>query len=79
MAAHLLAIPARGDEWVVETLRRAARTALGQGAADSAAAYLGRALAEPPPPDQRSELLLELGRAEALTSGPAAGEHLSEA
>ena len=79
VAAHLLAIPARGDEWVVETLRRAARTALGQGAADSAAAYLGRALAEPPPPDQRSELLLELGRAEALTSGPAAGEHLREA
>jgi hypothetical protein len=79
VAAHLLAVPARGDEWVVEALRRAAGTALRQGAADSAAAYLGRALAEPPPADQRPQVLLELGRAEVLTSGPAAGEHLREA
>ncbi len=79
VAAHLLASPARGEEWVIETLRRAARSALGKGAAESAVTYLARALVEPPPPEHRAELLLELGRAEALTSGTAAIEHLREA
>jgi DNA-binding CsgD family transcriptional regulator len=79
VVAHLRATPARGEAWVVETLRRAATAARRKGAADSAVAYLARALAEPPPPDQRPELLLELGLAEALTSGPAAAEHLREA
>ena len=70
VAAHLLASAARGDAWVVETLTRAARRSLHKGAAESACAYLARALREPPPPARRATLLLELGRAEALTSGP---------
>ena len=77
VAAHLLASPSRGAHWVVETLMQAASSALRQGAAASAVAYLTRALREPPPPSQRAALLLELGRAEALTDGPAAVEHLT--
>ena len=79
VAAHLRAAPARGEAWVVEVLTSAATAARRKGAADSAVAYLARALAEPPPPERRAEVLLELGRAEALTHGPAAAEHLREA
>ena len=79
VAAHLLSSPARGEEWVVETLCRAARSSLDKGAAESAVTYLARALCEAPASERRANLLLELGRAEALTSGPAAVEHLSEA
>jgi DNA-binding CsgD family transcriptional regulator len=78
VAAHLLEVPAHGDPHVVETLRRAARVALQRGVAESAVTYLRRALAEPPRGDLRTGVLLELGRAEALTTGPAAVEHLSE-
>ncbi len=78
IAAHLLFVPASGDSWVVERLMRAASTALGMGAADSAVSYLERALAEPPAAERRAEVLLELSAAEALISGPAAVEHLSE-
>src|SRR5262245_24157934 len=76
VAAHLLAIPARGEEWVVTTLRRAAGMAMHKGASESAVSYLTRALHEPPPPEQEPHLLLDLGVAEALTFGPAATEHL---
>jgi tetratricopeptide (TPR) repeat protein len=64
---------------VVDALRSAAVAARRKGAADSAVAYLARPLAEPSSPDERPELLLELGLAMALTSGPAAAEHLREA
>jgi DNA-binding NarL/FixJ family response regulator len=79
VAAHLRLTPARGEIWVVETLMNAAATARRQGAADSAITDLTRALAEPPPPDRRPEVLLELGLAEALTNGPDAVVHLEEA
>jgi DNA-binding CsgD family transcriptional regulator len=79
VAAHLLASPANGEGWVVETLTRAATAALRKGAAESAVAYLARALREPPDRKLRAKLLLELGRAEALTSGAAAVAHLGEA
>ncbi len=78
VAAHLLAVPPHGDAWVVETVATAARTASRRGAAESAVEYLRRALAEPPPAPLRTEVLLELGRAELLTCGPAAVEHLWE-
>ncbi len=79
VAAHLLEVAVRGEPAVVETLRRAASVSLGKGAAESAVAYLTRALEEPPPAERRAELLLELGRAEALTNGSAAVDHLTEA
>ena len=44
-----------------------------QGAAESAVAYLRRALEEPPPADRRAQLLLELGVAEVLTDGRGGG------
>jgi DNA-binding CsgD family transcriptional regulator len=79
VAAHLRVAPARAEPWVVDTLMSAAGAARRKGAADSAVAYLSRALAEPPSPERRTDVLLELGLAEALTSGPAAAAHLREA
>lgn len=79
VAAHLLQSPARGEPWVIEALMQAARSSLGKGAADSAVAYLARALREPPRPALRAKVLLKLGRAEALTNGPDAVEHLRDA
>jgi DNA-binding CsgD family transcriptional regulator len=79
IATHLLAAPRRGDPWVVDTLATAAASARAKGAADAAVSLLTRAIEEPPPPERQPELLLELGLAETLTSGPAAAEHLREA
>jgi DNA-binding CsgD family transcriptional regulator len=79
IATHLLAAPRRVDPWVVDVLTDAAAAARAKGAADTAVSLLTRALEEPPPPDRRAELLLELGLAETLTSGPAAADHLREA
>jgi DNA-binding CsgD family transcriptional regulator/tetratricopeptide (TPR) repeat protein len=78
VAAHLLLAPRSGDPGVVAVLRQAARGAGSRGAAESATAYLRRALAEPPPEAERAELLLELGSVEALVSS-AAVEHLQHA
>ncbi len=79
IAAHLLVMPARGEEWVVDVLRAAADAAAAKGDLEAAISLLQRALDEPPPPDLRLELLLELGQAEAMTSLPAAVEHLRSA
>ncbi|HEX4219491.1 MAG TPA: hypothetical protein VHZ02_14025 [Acidimicrobiales bacterium] len=48
VAEHLLATTPAGDSWTVGQLRAAAREAAARGAPESAAAYLGRAVAEPP-------------------------------
>jgi DNA-binding CsgD family transcriptional regulator len=66
VAAHLLSTEPYSEGWVVEALRAAGRAALAQGAPEAAASYLRRALAEPPDPGLRLEVLVELGRAEAL-------------
>jgi DNA-binding CsgD family transcriptional regulator len=79
IATHLLAAPRRGEDWIVDTLAQAAVSAHRKGAADSAVAYLQRALQEPPDPARRPRVLLDLGLAETLTSGPAAAVHLREA
>jgi DNA-binding NarL/FixJ family response regulator len=76
VAAQLLNAAPRGDAWVARLLHDAGRVALRRGAPDSAAAYMRRALDEPPPDDLRPALLSELGAAEALTSGAAAIGHL---
>ena len=78
VATQLLACPRRGQEWVVDVLSKAAASARGRGAADSAVSYLQRALDEPPPSQRRTAVLLQLGFAETLTSGPAAADHLRE-
>ncbi|MGW2567747.1 BTAD domain-containing putative transcriptional regulator [Streptomyces sp. NPDC001537] len=79
IAAHLLLVPYRGDPWVLGVLRTAAARACARGANDAAATLLTRALLEPPAREVRPEVLLELGRAEALVDGPAAARHLREA
>lgn len=64
---------------VVRTLREAARSALERGAPDAAVTYLRRALAEPPPAEASTELLADLGLAEARAGLPDAVERLSHA
>jgi DNA-binding CsgD family transcriptional regulator len=77
VAAHLLATEPRGSEWVCDRLRDAAREAAPRGAPDAAVTYLRRALEEPPSPESRPAVLLELGLAESLTlDREAATEHL---
>lgn len=80
VAAHLLETDARGDRAVVGGLRRAAERAAGHGGLEAAARYLSRALAEPPPRDERGAVLRELGEAELWSGQPVAGaEHLAAA
>jgi DNA-binding CsgD family transcriptional regulator len=79
VAAHLLAADPAGDDWVVESLLPAARTAISNGAPDSAVAYLRRALAEPPSWRLRPDVLLELGFAESYAADPQAAAHLKQA
>ncbi|HWM96291.1 MAG TPA: AAA family ATPase, partial [Streptosporangiaceae bacterium] len=79
VAEHLLATAPAGDAWVVEQLRAAAWEATARGAPESAGAYLRRALTEPPPPEVRADLLLELGVAEFNAGQPGWHDHLEEA
>jgi DNA-binding CsgD family transcriptional regulator len=79
IAKHLLTAPRRGDPWAVEVLAEAAASARAKGAADAAVSLLTRAIEEPPPPERLPRLLLEVGLAETLTSGPDATAHLREA
>ncbi|MCI0633900.1 MAG: AAA family ATPase [Actinobacteria bacterium] len=79
IAAHVLAMPARGEDWVVDVLRAAADAAVAKGDVDAAISSLRRALDEPPRPQLRRELLLELGQLEGKTVLPAAAGHLRSA
>ena len=63
----------------VELLRRVAADALRRGAPAAAAAWLGRALAEPPPPESSAAVLFELGYAELRLARPEAAGHLMAA
>jgi DNA-binding CsgD family transcriptional regulator len=78
-AEHLLVSEPAGDRWVVERLVAAARAAGKQGAPESEAVFLRRALAEPPPPGDRATLLLDLGIAEASAGLADWPEHLRQA
>jgi AMP-binding enzyme len=79
VAAHLLATGPAGDAWVVERLSAVAGTAWERGAAEVAASYLRRALAEPATPARRPAILLRLGVAEWAAGEPTAIGHLEEA
>ena len=79
VAEHLLVSEPAGDDWVVERLVAAAGAAGKQGAPESEAVFLRRALAEPPPPGDRSALLLDLGMAEANAGHVHWREHLQQA
>jgi DNA-binding CsgD family transcriptional regulator len=60
---HLLRSEPDADPHAVAVLRAAAASAAGRGATDTAAGFLRRALAEPPPAAGRAALLLDLGLA----------------
>ena len=79
IAAQLMLAPPRGDAWAVERLREAAAVAISRGAPDAALAHLQRAQEEPPWPDVRTPLALELGAAAEFVRGPAAVEALRNA
>ena len=79
IAEHLLATAPAGDGWVVEQLEMAAREASVGGAPESAAAYLRRALDEPPPPEASASLQLMLGVAEFSAGQPGWEHHLAGA
>jgi len=79
VAQHLLVSEPAADDWVVERLVEAACAAGKQGAPESEAVFLRRALAEPPPPGDRSALLLDLGMAEANAGLVDWPEHLQQA
>ncbi len=79
IAAHILECQPAAEERVVDILRVAAGRSLADGCAALAAAYLQRALDEPPPAECRADVLFELGAAEQLVHGPHAAEHLREA
>jgi tetratricopeptide (TPR) repeat protein len=79
VAAHLLVAEPAGDQQVVAWLRQAGKAAVAAGAPKMAAAYLRRALAEPPDPAGRAQVLHELGSAELTGRLPAAIARLTEA
>jgi DNA-binding CsgD family transcriptional regulator len=79
VAAHLLACGPAGDRWVVQRLADAAGEALERGAPEIAAAYVRRALTEPPGEAERPALLLSLGIAEGRAGQPDAIAHLEQA
>jgi DNA-binding CsgD family transcriptional regulator len=64
IALQLMHTTPEANAGVAAELRAAARRARGRGAPVTAAALLARALAEPPSPDERGGLLLELAQAE---------------
>jgi DNA-binding CsgD family transcriptional regulator len=72
VAAQVLVSEPSADTFAVGALRAAAAEAVAQGAPETAASYLARALAEPPPRDERVPLLLDLAAAQAQTDDTAA-------
>lgn len=79
VAAQLVRSRPAGSAETVRALAAAADQAMSRGVPAAAAAYLERALAEPPPPEARAQTLLSLGFAEALLRRPGAGERLEAA
>lgn len=78
-APHLLQTLPTGEPWVVECLHGAGRRALRGGSPEVAAGYLTRALDESPPRELRAELLIDLGRADALAGRSTGPERLRDA
>jgi DNA-binding CsgD family transcriptional regulator len=79
VTVHLMAAAASGDGWVVDRLRAAAADARGRGAPEVAIGCLERALAEPPAPHVRGQVLFELGSAQIFSAPAAAVDNLTEA
>ncbi|MBJ7353496.1 MAG: AAA family ATPase [Thermoleophilaceae bacterium] len=79
IAAQLINVPPRGDEWVADKLRHAGSIAMSRGIVSAAVSYYSRAYAEPVPKSERADLLRDLGIAEALANKLEGADHLIEA
>lgn len=79
LAGHLIHVDPCGNQETVVKLRQAAVKAAAGGASGTATNLMRRALAEPPDPSIRTDVLVQLGASELLIDGTAATEHLSEA
>jgi hypothetical protein len=79
IATQLVQAEPAGEAGRVGLLRRVAAEARVRGAPGAAVVWLERALAEPPPPALRADVLLELGSAELRQASPKAIEHLEAA
>ena len=79
VALQLLEAEPAADPRAVDALRAAARAAAARGTPETATRYLRRALAEPPDPGCRPQVLLELGLALAAHRHPDAPALLREA
>jgi DNA-binding CsgD family transcriptional regulator len=79
VAAQLVRCQPGDDPWVVQQLRAAAGDAMRGAAPGEAARLLARAVAEPPPPAQRVDVLRELARAEASAGRESACAAFEEA
>jgi DNA-binding CsgD family transcriptional regulator/tetratricopeptide (TPR) repeat protein len=78
-APHLLHTLPGGEAWIVACLQQAGRRALAGGSPQTAARFLMRALDEAPARQLRAELLIDLGRAEALGGHASAPQRLRDA
>jgi len=79
VAAHFLLTRPNGDAAVIGPLRAAAELAGDRGEPPAAVRLLARALAEPPPPDLRADVLVELAHAEARSGSRACLAHTEAA
>ncbi len=70
VAAQLLRAEPASDPWAADRLRDAAGAELARGSAAAAAAFLRRALAEPPPAAEVAQTRTLLGLAEAVAGEP---------
>lgn len=79
VAAHLLETRPENEAWAAAALLAAGHDALVHGESRVAVRLLRRALDEPPPPDQRDAVLIELAHAEAAGDLPDAVSRLVQA
>ena len=79
LAPHLMAAEPAADPDVVRCLRDAADEVRDRGAHEAACTYLTRALAEPPRPEDRADVMYELGSAELSAGRAGAIDCLREA
>src|SRR5205085_7521157 len=79
VATHVLEAHPGVADWAVDVLRSAAARALTRGAPESAIRFLRRALLESPAPEDRTQILLELGHADAVAGNPRAVERFESA
>jgi DNA-binding CsgD family transcriptional regulator len=77
IATHLLRAEPAGEAASARTLRAAARRVRLDGDPVLAGRLLERALTEPPPPDERTGVLLELGALEVRVRLPGGERHLA--